>query len=252
MFLSDYSWSKAEEYFTHSDIALIPVGALENHGTHLPLGTDCIVPQHLAGMIEKRREILITPAIPYGVSDHHSAFPGTVSIGYDGLLAVVSSIVKSLWHWGIRRFIFLNGHGGNSPVLSRVSLEISQQGGIACAVNWWQLSGELDAKWKGGHAGGQETAAILAISPEKVHMEDVVEYTPRKLTDKLKLVSLGRVELGGAGVEMIGDVRRITGAGWFGNDHPTTATREWGEEMLEATASFCCELIDEFKKIELN
>jgi creatinine amidohydrolase len=251
MYLSDLSWPEAQTYFSRKDIALIPVGAQENHGNHLPLGTDSALPRHLAGRIAQQREILIAPLIPYGVSDHHAAFPGTVSIGYEGLWAVVDAVVRSLANWGIRRFIFLNGHGGNSPVLNRACLQIGRLGGVGVTVNWWQLAGELNPLWKGGHAGGQETAAMLAVCPDCVHMESIADFTPRRLTDRLRYASLGRVELDGVGVDMPSDVRWVTETGWFGADHPRDASAGWGEEMLEATAQFCCELIDELQKIEL-
>ena len=249
MFLGKISHKKATEYFKHSSIALIPVGATENHGSHLALGTDYYVPTRLAEMIEKRTDILVTPPIPYGVSDHHSGFDGTISIGYEGLYITVNAIVQSLYKSGIRRFVFLNGHGGNNPVLSRISLELNQKGDAAAAtLNWWSLAGQLNPSWKGGHGGGQETAAMLAIDPTTVDMSSIQDFVTGNLNPKLPHVSIGAVSFQGAVIDMARDVQAVTCAGWFGPDHPSTASVKWGNEMLEAVCDFSVKFIDTFRE----
>ncbi len=249
MYLAKVSFKQAEEYFKHSQIALIPIGATENHGTHLALGTDHMVPSRLAEMIEERTGILVTPPVPYGVSDHHNGFCGTISIGYEGLYITVNAIVESLYRAGIRRFVFLNGHGGNNPVLSRIALEVSQKGyGAAACINWWSLAGQLNPEWKGGHGGGQETAAMLAIDPSTVDMSLIEDFTHGNLNAALPHVTIGSVEFEGAIIDMVRDVKAVTPAGWFGPDHPSTATEEWGREMLQRVADYCVKFIEAFRE----
>lgn len=100
--------------------------------------------------------MLILPAVPYGVADHHGGFPGTISIGYDGLYCIVSKIVEKLYGYGVRRFIFLNGHGGNNPVLQHIGIDLNGRGAVSAIVNWWQIAGQLNPDWKGGHGGAEE------------------------------------------------------------------------------------------------
>ncbi len=117
MRLDSISWKKAQEYFSKKDIAVLPIGSTENHGSHLALGTDFLVPCEIAKAIDEKCEAILVPGIPYGVADQHVGFPGTLTIGYDGLHMIVSKIVWQLYDYGVRKFIFLNGHGGNKPVL---------------------------------------------------------------------------------------------------------------------------------------
>ena len=93
MRLEHMTWKQAQAYFAEHDTVVIPVGSIENHGSHLALGTDFLVPSHIAQTIDQQTDVLIAPAVPYGVADHHFGFPGTVSLGYDGLKMVIERIV---------------------------------------------------------------------------------------------------------------------------------------------------------------
>ena len=155
MFLEKITWKQAEGYFKEKDIAIIPVGSTENHGSQLCLGTDFLIPRRLCEMMDERLNILIAPTVPFGVGDQHINFPGTITIGYDGLYDLMTRIVDQLYGFGIRKFVFLNGHGGNTPVLQRVALELDERHAMGAILNWWLLAGELDPRWKGGHGGGE-------------------------------------------------------------------------------------------------
>ena len=162
MRLERITWKQAERYFKDPHTAVIPIGSIENHGSHLTLGTDFLIPSHLTGAIEKKCDVLIVPAVPYGVADHHFGFPGTISLGYDGLRLVLEKITDCLYRYGVRRFVFLNGHGGNDQAILDTALQLEDKGALGALLNWWQLAGELNPKWKGGHGGGEETAESLA------------------------------------------------------------------------------------------
>ena len=166
MRLEAMTWKQAERYFQTHDMAVLPIGSIENHGSHLALGTDFLVPSKIAEQLDRESDVLILPAVPYGVADHHGGFPGTISIGYDGLYCIVSKIVEKLYGYGVRRFIFLNGHGGNNSVLQHIGIDLNGRGAVSAIVNWWQIAGQLNPDWKGGHGGAEETAAMLAIDPD--------------------------------------------------------------------------------------
>ena len=130
MFLEKITWVQAKEYFEKKDIAIIPVGSTENHGSQLCLGTDFLIPRKLCEMMDERLDVLIAPTIPFGVADQHTDFPGTITIGQDGLYDIVNRVASELYKWGIRKFVFLNGHGGNTPVLQRVCLELDRKNAV--------------------------------------------------------------------------------------------------------------------------
>lgn len=141
MRLERITWKQAERYFKDHHTAVIPIGSIENHGSHLTLGTDFLIPSHLTGAIEKKCDVLIVPAVPYGVADHHFGFPGTISLGYDGLRLVLEKITDCLYRYGVRRFVFLNGHGGNDQAILDTALQLEDKGALGALLNWWQLAG---------------------------------------------------------------------------------------------------------------
>lgn len=252
MFLEKITWKQAEGYFKEKDIAIIPVGSTENHGSQLCLGTDFLIPRRLCEMMDERLNILIAPTVPFGVGDQHINFPGTITIGYDGLYDLMTRIVDQLYGFGIRKFVFLNGHGGNTPVLQRVALELDERHAIGAILNWWLLAGELDPRWKGGHGGGEETAAILGIDPSLVDQSEVAG--PMKLhdvSDTLKATGFTSIEYKGVTVNIPRLTPSVTHNGWIGPDHPETATEEWGRKMLQTTADYIADFMEEFKKVDI-
>lgn len=251
MFLEQISWKQAEDYFKKRDLAVIPVGSTENHGSQLALGTDFLIPRNLCERMDSRLNCLITPTIPYGVADQHTHFPGTITIGYDGLYDLVTRIADQLYGHGIRHFVFLNGHGGNTPVLQRVCMELDDKHAVGCVLDWWSLAGELNPAWKGGHGGGEETAAMLAIDPKYVHMDCFLPFEPKNLTDALTYGGAANVSFRGITIPVPRHVNRYCESGWYGPDSPKDATKEWGEEMLAATADFFVDFILEFEKAPL-
>lgn len=252
MFLEKITWKQAEGYFKEKDIAIIPVGSTENHGSQLCLGTDFLIPRRLCEMMDERLNILIAPTVPFGVGDQHINFPGTITIGYDGLYDLMTRIVDQLYGFGIRKFVFLNGHGGNTPVLQRVALELDERHAMGAILNWWLLAGELDPRWKGGHGGGEETAAILGIDPSLVDQSEVAG--PMRLhdvSDTLKATGFTSIDYKGVTVNIPRLTPSVTHNGWIGPDHPETATEEWGRKMLQTTADYIVDFMEEFKKVDI-
>ena len=251
MRLQNMSFKAAERYFAARDIAVIPVGSIENHGSHLCLGTDFIIPSHIAETLDRELDVLILPGIPYGVADHHFGFPGTISIGYEGLKLVVGKICDALYEDGIQRFVFLNGHGGNDQALMDVGMALEERGCISALCNWWQLAGQIKPEWAGGHAGEEETAAIMAIDPSLVHMEDYMPLRPRDLSDELPVSGMRTVRFGGADFIVPRHFKTLSESGWYGPDDPKDATREWGEEMLAAVTKLIVDFVAAFERAPL-
>lgn len=253
MRLAHMTWPKVSAYFEGNDMVLIGIGSVECHGRHLPTGTDTLIPDRLIDMIETRRsDILVAPTIPYGACDSLAEFPGTVNLGTEVLYAVVDKVTESLFRHGARRFIFLNGHGGNARTLDRLGYELQRKGGILAELNWWLMAWDMNPAWKGGHGGAEETAAIMAIEPDWVDIEE--SGGPLALKDlSPALVSTGFNSVRYKGVEVA--IPRLTNSvtdnGWIGPDHPAAATREWGLQMLSTTADYIVDFIEEFRKIPL-
>jgi creatinine amidohydrolase len=144
-------------------VLVVPVGSLEQHGPHLPLDTDTRIAVALAEALAQRRDdVVVAPAVPYGASGEHEGFPGTVSVGQDGLALFLLELVRSA-SATYRRILLLNGHGGNAGALRRTAARAQHEGRDIRV--WSPRVPDSDL-----HAGRVETALLLALHPAVVRV----------------------------------------------------------------------------------
>ena len=251
MRLERSTWVKAEQYFQNRDIVVLAVGSIECHGRHNALGTDTLIPNRLLELIEEKSDIMILPTVPYGNADWHTEFPGTISIGADLLYETVKAICMSVRRWGVKKFIIINGHGGNTPSLERVAGELDHCGCLAAIINWWTMVWDINPAWKGGHGGAQETSGLLAIDKDLVDNSEIQDAGIKDLAENLPSTGFRTVSYKGINVLVPRASRKVITSGWLGNDHPKEATEEWGKEMLQAAADFIVDFAGEFEKLPL-
>jgi creatinine amidohydrolase len=253
MRLAKITWPQAEAYFKSHDTVLIAIGSIECHGRHLPLGTDTLIPDRLLELLEeKNREILIVPTIPYGSCDSLEPFPGTINLGPDLLYQLLRRIIESLKLHGARKFIILNGHGGNVRAIERLGVELDGEGCLLALLNWWLNVWEMDPAWKGGHGGGEETAGIMGIDPSLVDRNEINrEMVLKDVSPGLKATGFHSVQFKGVQVTIPRLTSHVTDNGWIGPDHPNTATVEWGRKMLQTMADYLADFVVEFEKVSL-
>lgn len=253
MRLAKCTYGKVEEYLKKSDMIVIPVGSTENHGKHMPLGTDFLIPDKIIELLEKKNDVLVAPTIPYGATDTLMGFPGTISIGVDGLIMLLSKVTESLRRYGFRKFVILNGHGGNNKSIETVGMKLYKEGCLLADLNWWSMVGELNPDWKGGHGGGEETAAVMGVDPSLVDMDLIHE--PMGFIDdidpSMKTTGWSTVDYKGATVIIPREMIQYSGNGWYGKDAPDTATQEWGKEMLQSFTDWMDDFLQSFAKVEL-
>ena len=253
MRLAEMTYWQTESYFQKNDMVILTIGCLESHGSHNVLGVDTMIPEKLLSMIEERVEIAAAPGIPYGVCEDMTSLSGTVSLGEDCMYQLLTRITDGLLAHGAKKILFLNGHGGNIPTLNRVCIELSRKGALGVQLNWWIMAGQLNAAWAGGHGGGEETAAMLAINPNLVYFDHM---RGQELIDDLgadfPTMGFDRIEFGGIGIPVPRDVIKYTSNGWIGPDDPKEATQQWGVEMLTKVADYIANFIEAFRKAEVR
>lgn len=137
MRLDDLNWFDVENYLQHEDRLIFVLGACEQHG-YLSLLTDVKIPLALADAASQQTGLLIAPPLNFGASPYFLAYPGTLSLRLSTLLDLVEDLVRSAYGYGFRRFLILNGHGGNDAVRGRLYEVASQLAGIRLAwYAWW-------------------------------------------------------------------------------------------------------------------
>jgi creatinine amidohydrolase len=170
------------------DMAILPIGAVEQHGRHLPVGTDWLIAQALARRVAERlavaRDVYLLPALPYSLSQCHGPMPGTVWLTPRTLGDVLRDLVGSLMRQGIRRIVVLNAHGGNFVLDDEIrELNLRHPDVIVLNASTWAAAGAgggVTGRVVGGdiHAGASETAAMLAIAPERVQSPQIDHIPP--------------------------------------------------------------------------
>jgi creatinine amidohydrolase len=173
--LSNLTWTEVEEYLRRDNRIILPLGATEEHGPHLGLGTDFIEAEAIAHLTSEASGVIVAPTLNYGMSQAMMGFPGTISFSPKTLMAVIEDILNSLHHHGFQRILIVNGHGGNTAAIEN---SVQTMSGISVKLfEWWKdvetnhVVVETMGIQAGSHASFAETALMLAIRPSAVKME---------------------------------------------------------------------------------
>jgi len=230
------SWSEVASRLTTTDLAIVPVGAIEPHGHHAPLGTDTFIAAEIAERLAGATNALVFPPIPLGAMNVVYDFrdlPGTISIEPRLLIDVYVNIGVELGRSGFRRIVFVNGHAGNAPILGIVAYQIREKAGVQVGIlEWWATSEAEIREIKGftfaSHADEIETSVVMA-TPEGVFVR-LADATINSTT--LEQLSKDESELyrGKILFTRVLDERWIGSSGNMGD--PTRATAEKGERII--------------------
>jgi creatinine amidohydrolase len=137
MMISEMTWFQVEEYLKLDDRAVLPIGSTEQHG-FLSLSVDTILPEKVARDAAEPLGVPVFPTVNYGITPYFKAFPGTVSLRIDTMLAIVRDVLDALFSQGFRRILIVNGHGGNNPVQALASEWMADHPGTSVRFhNWW-------------------------------------------------------------------------------------------------------------------
>ena len=148
-----------------ADTVVLPTGSTEQHGPHLPLGTDALIAKGIARLVGERLEADVAPVLSYGLSEHHMDFRGTVTVTPMSYIGIVKDILDCLARHGYRKIVILNGHGGNTGGLTTAVQEFHRTNDIKVFLyNWWSLPGvEFPDTVNDFHAGDAETSVAMAL-----------------------------------------------------------------------------------------
>ncbi len=252
--IHELKWPDIAAYLEHSDIALIPIGATEQHGAHLPL---CVDTGWAIGMAEgaaERADVLIAPPVHYGWGPHHMAYPGTMTLRAETLERVALDIGQSLIFHGFKKLVFINGNRvANLPPMEIAASKLRFRTGAYVAVADAGLLAKTavhavcqSPEGGLGHAGESETAYTLYRTPHLVDMDKAADGASHPGRFSLSHKPL-EPPFDGDSVYVPrtdGDMRRATEASHGVAGSATMATREQGERIHEILGEALADFIE--------
>lgn len=252
----DYTTLEFSRMDMSSMVAILPVGAVEQHGPHLPVKVDAAIN---AGIIERavaamtpQTPALVLPAMPVGKSNEHTAFPGTLTLSYETLARLWYEIGESVFRAGCRRIILFNSHGGQPQVMEIVCRELRVKLSMfAVSASWFKLvkSGDLFSATErefGIHGGESETSVMLHLFPDLVNMQLAENFAPRSIEIAKEYDYLTPEGAVGFGWQ----AQDLQKAGACGNASLADAAR--GAIAVERAVAGLLKLIDEVSRYPLD
>jgi len=228
----DLTQPQIAEQLRKNPLVILPAGSVEQHGPHLPTGTDIYAANVISHAVAERMDGLVLPGGPLGVTPMHMPFEGTITLTPETYMRVVTETCVSTARHGARYVLLLNWHEGNSASLSIAAEALHREHGMTVlTVQACYVAAELYGHECGGltHGGEIEALAVLAYRPDLVHL-DRIDYSSdhergRKM-DKLRRTRTFQ--------PVLTDIRSIAPSGWYGS--PELATVEKGLKMLSDIA----------------
>lgn len=251
--LHELKWPEVAEYLQSNDTVLVPVGSIEQHGTHLPLVTDAAEAADVAEEVARRTGVLSAPILWFGWSPHHLAFPGTISLAADTLMRVVEDICCSLVYHGFRKIVIINGHRvANLPPLEIAQTRVRNRTGAYVAIVDIQLVArkeiaELCSGRPGaiGHACEVETSHMLHTHADLVDMgkaaANLTHVDPKYLGHFSPLDPYQDKDMVGLKSTICEYGERMRPLGTGGD--PTLASAEKGRRIFEAIVANTVEIV---------
>lgn len=252
---TDIHWPDMAGSATAPWIAVLPLAATEQHGPHLPLGTDLMIAQ---AYLARVRELLpdTTPATflplqPIGISTEHLDYPGTLTLATETALQIWMALGESVARAGVRKLVMVTSHGGNSAAMNLVAQDLRAKQGMLVVTTGWSRFGAPDGLFSeeelrhGIHGGAVETSIMLARYPHVVRKDKIANFTPSSVAMEKDHRFLS--------------AHRPAPFAWQAQDlHPsgavgdaTQATAEKGQRLLDHGAAAFCELLADIDKFDL-
>jgi len=261
-YLPHMTWPEVEEALKRTDVVIIPVGSIEQHAKHLPLGTDSYGAIETCKLIAQKAEVLVAPAVLAGLSSHHMGFPGTITLTPETFEAVIYETALSLIEHGFRKILIYNGHGGNAVSVANVIQKINQTTpATALDLDKVQVPRKeplyppipFDV-----HAGVSETSGALYLMGSLVEMSKAENPVLTFPPEMLKFIEMSKTDpifgevAGNMGFRPLEtgkktSTREVTNTGAVTKGDIKTATAERGRKELEDFIAAAAKFIEEWR-----
>ena len=251
MLPSRYFWDLTQPeiaaQFKKNPLVILPAGSVEQHGPHLPTGTDTFAANVIAHRVAEHMDGLVLPATPFGVTPMHMPFEGTITLTPDTYIRVTIETCASTAKHGAKSLMILNWHEGNIPSLAIAAESLHRQHGMSVlTVQACYVAEELYGHSCNGltHGGEIEALAVLAHRPELVHLDRIDNSSDHSHGHKMDMLRRTR-----SYQPVLTDIRSIAPTGWFGS--PQHATTDKAHRMLtEIADAIAREASDIFRELD--
>ena len=248
------TWTEIKAMPDKENIVIIqPIGAIEQHGPHLPIAVDSAISLGVLGkalsQLEPNIPAYALPCLYYGKSNEHAGFPGTITLKAETLLSVIKEMATSIYQAGFRKLVLMNSHGGQPQIMEIAARDLHQEHSdfAVFPLFTWRvphIAGELLTSQElayGIHAGDAETSIMLALLPEQVKMAQAVTEYPSQLPQDSLLSMEGKLPFAWL-------TRELSKTGVMGD--PTVATPEKGDRILASVADGWVQVIKDIYKFQ--
>jgi creatinine amidohydrolase len=254
---ADYTSQELAELGKQGGIAIIPVAAIEQHGPHLPVSVDtCILNGLISASVAKLATTkdappaLFLPTLPFGKSNEHQQYPGTITISVQTLIALWMEVGRCVAASGFKKIMFYNSHGGQASVMDIVARDLRAECKVvAMHCNWYML-GAPEGMYSahelrfGIHAGDMETSMMLALDGANVQSKEIRNF--KSSTESLLEEGYQKLQVSGA-AKISWQTQDLNLAGAAGNATLATAAR--GKETIDFVADRFVELLQEVRRL---
>jgi creatinine amidohydrolase len=227
-YFSELTQPEVAAQLKRNPLVILPCGSVEQHGPHLPTGTDTLAANTISHAVAERMDALVLPATPFGVTPMHMPFESTITLSPDTYIRVVTDTCASTAKHGAKYLLILNWHEGNIASLAIAAEALHREHGMnVVTVQACYVAEELYGASCGGltHGGEIEVLAVLAHRPDLVHLDRIDYSSDHALGHKMDKLRRTRTFQ-----PVLTDIRSIASTGWFGS--PQHATPEKAKRML--------------------
>lgn len=258
---------EVEAFLEKSDLVIIPVGALEQHGNHLPIGTDFLNGVERCKLIAQERDVLVAPVLMAGQSPYHMGFKGTITLSAETIIKVHLEAVQSLIDHGFKRFIIMNSHGGNRAISTLIVDQINQTTeGIAVSFGqavgpFMEASSVPPSTVLDRHGGTPETSSSMYLIPSLVQLDKAVaaeltlpEHLDKMLPDVIANEPTAKMLFLAEGLKQEKTGKKSSSAemsttGVWGERDPKESTTARGKGVTDRTVSAAVKFIDRWNQL---
>ena len=255
----DFTSPQLARYIDDRTVVVGALGAVEQHGPHLPLDTDTVIAEALLeaalSRLPERLKVVTLPTLAIGASDEHKSFAGTLGFDAVTVAGMLESLGSDVARAGGRRLVWVNGHGGNRAAMDIAALALRRRFGmLAVKCSYTRLGdppgGDIDELARGFHGGWLETALMLHLAPQQVRIDHLGDFAAAKIAPA-KPGANHRALLGPEGAASFGWLTEdLNAAGVIGNAAAATAGQ--GARLVEFYAERIAGVLAETAKLDIG